>query len=108
MNIQITGRHFHASAALQENVRASIERLGRFNDSITNVHVILDIQSNGIRRAEMVAHISEKDVCAVAEDGFMYKAIESMIKKMERQLKKEKQKLKVHKSVPVADLIAEP
>ena len=102
MKIQITARHFHASQELHLHLQESIEKLAKFNDSITGAHVILDAEKSGIRRAEGIVKILDKSIFGVAEDGVMGKAIDAMLDKIERQLKKENEKLKIHKSVPAA------
>ncbi len=107
MNVQITARHFQASAELQENLRNAVAKLEKFNGSITGVHVILDAEKAGVRRAEIVVKIYDKTVCAHAIDDNMYKAIESMMAKINRQLKRENEKLKVHRSEPTSALVAE-
>ncbi len=105
MKIQITARHFHASQDLHNNIQESIEKLGKFNDSMTSAHIILDAEKSGVRRAEGIIRILDKSVCAEAEEGSMGKAIEAMLDKLERQLKKENEKLKVHKSGPAASAV---
>ncbi len=101
MKVQITARHFHASPQLHENLKEAIDRLEKFNDTITGAHVILDAQNDGVRRAEIVVKIAEKQVHAHAEEDNMHKAIDSMLEKLERQLKKENEKMKPHKAEPM-------
>ncbi len=105
MQIQITARHYHASRSLHRNLVESMEKLGRFNDSITGIHIILDAGQAGLARAEGIVSIREKSVVAHAEEGSMGKAIEMMLEKLERQLKKENEKLKIHKAEPLSAAI---
>ena len=107
MKIQITARHFHASPQLHASLKDSLNKIEKFNDSITGAHVILDAEKNGVRRAEIIVKVLDKAICAHAEEDNMYKAIEAMLDKVERQLKKENEKLKIHKSMPVSSLVAE-
>ncbi|MBW8889035.1 MAG: ribosome-associated translation inhibitor RaiA [Fibrobacteres bacterium] len=104
MKIQITARHFHASPQLHAGLKESLDKIEKFNDSITGAHVILDAEKSGIRRAEIIVRVLDKTICAHAEEDNMYKAIDAMLEKVERQLKKENEKLKVHKSVPASTL----
>ncbi len=106
MKIQITARHFHASAQLHQNLKDDLEKLSKFNDSITSAHVILDAGSGGTKRAEVVVKILDKSVCAHADDESMGRAIESMLEKVERQLKKENEKLKLHRGVPRSEAVS--
>lgn len=101
MNIQITARHYHASQQLHQNLMESLEKLSKFNDSITGFHIILDAGQAGVGRAESIVNIADKSICAHAEEGSMGKAIESMLEKTGRLLKKENEKLKVHKAAPL-------
>jgi putative sigma-54 modulation protein len=107
MKIQITARHFHASPQLHASLKESLNRIEKFNDSITGAHVILDAEKSGVRRAEIIVRILDKSICAHAEEDNMFKAIEAMLDKVERQLKKENEKLKIHKSLPASALVAE-
>jgi putative sigma-54 modulation protein len=100
MKVQITARHFHASPQLHENLKEALDKLERFNDTITGAHVILDAQNEIVRRAEIVVKIAEKQVHAHAEEDNMHKAIDAMLEKLQRQLKKENEKLKTHKGEP--------
>ena len=106
MNIQITARHYHASQQLHQNLVESLEKLSRFNDSITGVHIILDAGQAGVGRAESVVSIADKSLVAHAEEGSMGKAIEAMLDKTERLLKKENEKLKLHKAAPLVAAVA--
>ena len=106
MKIQITARHFHASPQLHAGLNESLNKIEKFNDSITGAHVILDSEKSGVRRAEIILKILDKSICVRAEEDNMYKAIESMLEKAERQLKKENEKLKIHKSLPASSLVA--
>ncbi len=108
MKIQITARHFEASNQLYANIKENVERITKFNDSISGAHVVLDAPHEGMRKAEITVKILDKTVHAHAEEENMHKAIESMLGKVERQLKKENEKMKVHKGAPIASLIAEP
>ena len=101
MNIQITARHYHASQQLHQNLVESLEKLSRFNDSITGIHVILDAGQAGVGKAESIISVLGKSLQAHAEEGSMGKAIEAMLDKTERLLKKENEKLKLHKAAPL-------
>ncbi len=106
MKVQITARHFHASPQLHENLKEALDRLEKFNTTITGAHVILDAQNDVVRRAEIVVKIAEKQVHAHAEEDNMHKAIDSMLEKLERQLKKENEKMKTHKGEPIYSIVS--
>ena len=103
MNIQITSRHFKGSAELQAQIKDLVKKFGRFNDSITGVHVILDAEKKNVRRAEILINIYDKSVCVSSEAEKMGKAVDKVFLKAERQLKRENKKLKGHRSVRLAE-----
>ena len=105
MDIQITTRHFKGSQELQENLVRSVEKLGRFNDTIQSVHVILDAEKKNVRSVELIFNIYGRKVCVSSTDQNMHKALESVLLKAERQLKKENRKRKDHKSQTISDLV---
>ncbi len=104
MNIQITSRHFKGSAELQQKIRESVEKLQKFNDSITGAHVILDAEKKNIRRAEILLNVLDKSIIVTNEAENMRKAVEKVFLKAERQLKKQNEKLKGHRSQKTAEL----
>jgi ribosomal subunit interface protein len=106
MNIQITTRHFNGSAELQENIRESIEKMNRFNDGIHSVHVILDAEKEHVRKAEIIFHVSNKNICVHAEEENMHKAVDQALLKAERQLKKQKEIEKEHKAVSISEVVS--
>ncbi|MBF0431535.1 MAG: ribosome-associated translation inhibitor RaiA [Fibrobacteria bacterium] len=94
MNVQITSRHFKASTDLQDNIKEMVNKLSKFNDSITAVHVILDAAKKNSRQVEIIINVRDKSICVSNEAENMGKATEKAFEKAERQLKKENQKLK--------------
>ncbi len=106
MDIKITTRHFNGSPELQERIHSVIEKLGRFNDTIRDVHIILDAEKKNLRTVEAIFNIFDKTVCVSAQGQNMHKAVESVLLKAERLLKKEKQKLKEHRSEALSELVA--
>lgn len=107
MNLKITARHFTCSQELQDNIQKATEKLERFNDSITAIHVILDAEKKAVRKTEIIIQIHDKSVCVSAQENNMHKALESALLKAERQLKKEKEKHKVHRGIKVSEVVEE-
>ncbi len=98
MNIQITSRHFKSSSELKDNIKEMVNKLSKFYDSITAVHVILDAEKKNIRHAEIIVNVRDKSICVSNEADNMRKAVEKAFDKAGRQLKKENQKLKGHRA----------
>lgn len=95
MQINITGQHVELTDSLQEYVDTKFQKLERFFEHITNVHVILKVEKlNHI--AEATVHVSQNDIHALAEEENMYVAIDVLVDKLVRQLTKHKEKLSSH------------
>ena len=105
MNIQLTARHFNASSELQERVTQEIMKMERFNDHITDAHVILDGRGTSNRKVEILMNLQDKSISAHSEENNMRKALDSALGKISRQLKRANDKLKDHRSQPVAELV---
>jgi len=72
MQINLTGHHVEITDSLRNYVDTKFSKLERHFDHISNVHVILN------------------------ENTDMYAAIDSMVDKLDRQVIKHKEKLKKH------------
>jgi putative sigma-54 modulation protein len=80
---------------MQDYVHSKFQKLERFFDHISNVHVILKVEKlNQI--AEATLHVSQGEIHATANDENMYAAIDSLVDKLVRQLNKHKEKLSSH------------
>jgi putative sigma-54 modulation protein len=91
MQVTVTGRHYEVTPALRTYVDARLERLLRYSDNITTVHVILSAEKHR-HGAEIVLHGAGKDLTSkeVADD--MYSAIDAVSEKLEKQLRRLKRK----------------
>jgi putative sigma-54 modulation protein len=95
MQINIKGHHVELTDSLQEYVNTKFQKLERFFEHITNVHVILKLEKN-THIAEATLHVSQGDIHAMADSDNMYAAIDALVDKLARQLTKHKEKLNSH------------
>lgn len=95
MQINITGHHVDLTDSMQDYVHQKFQKLERFFDHITNVHVVLRIEKVQ-HIAEATLHVSQGDIHATADEDNMYAAIDSLVDKLVRQLNKHKEKLSHH------------
>lgn len=107
MNINISTRHFNGSQELQARVTESIEKLSKFNDTITKVEVILDAEKKLVRRADLIFSIHGKTIAVHSEAENMHKAVDEALLKAERQLKKQKQKQKGFRAERLTEALVE-
>lgn len=95
MQISVTGHHIDITEALHRYVSSKFERLERYFDRVTNVHVILSVEKLN-QKAEATMHISGAKVFADAVHEDMYAAIDGLVDKLDRQIKRHKEKVTDH------------
>ncbi|SDH31237.1 putative sigma-54 modulation protein [Vibrio xiamenensis] len=95
MQININGHHIDLTDSMQDYVNDKFQKLERFFDHITNVHVVLRVEKV-TQIAEATLHVSQGEIHASADDENMYAAIDSLVDKLTRQLNKHKEKLINH------------
>jgi putative sigma-54 modulation protein len=96
MQITISGRHLEVTEALNDYVKAKLERLNNHFDRITAVQVTLSVDKL-IQKAEATVHVSGKDLFAESTSEDLYAAIDLLADKLDRQLIKHKEKLRSHR-----------
>lgn len=95
MQLTVSGHHLEITAALQNYVHSKLERLGRHNDRITQVSVILSVDKL-IQKAEATVHADGIELFAECEHDDLYAAIDALADKLDRQLIKRKERLRGH------------
>lgn len=105
MDINISARHFNASASLQARIQEEIEKLSKFYPNITSATVVLDHEVEHLRRCEISLNIMGGIINASADEENMGKAMDVALERAKVQLKKQNEKQKDHKSQPIADLV---
>jgi putative sigma-54 modulation protein len=95
MQLQLTGHHVDVSPPLRTYVEAKFSRIVRHFDHVIDVHCILTVEKL-LHKAEATLHVSGGNIHAVATDGDMYAAIDSLTDKLDRLVKKHKEKLTDH------------
>jgi putative sigma-54 modulation protein len=95
MQLNLSGHHIDVTPALRTYVTTKIERLERYFDNVTNIHVVLSVEKLS-QKAEATLHVSGATLFANAEHEDMYAAIDALADKLDRQIKKHKEKMKDH------------
>lgn len=92
MQINITGRQLDITPALKSYVENKIQRIEKYFDHVTNVHVILEVDKQR-HNAEATIHVTGGDIYADAQAEDMYAAIDALTDKLIRQVQKHKEKV---------------
>jgi putative sigma-54 modulation protein len=95
MQLTISGHTLEITAALQNYVHSKLERLGRHNDRITQVSVILSVDKLN-QKAEATVHADGVELFAESAHDDLYAAIDALADKLDRQLIKRKERLRGH------------
>jgi len=95
MQLSITGHHIDVTDSLRYYVTSKFDRLERYDDHITNVHVVLSVEKL-VQKAEATVHTSGAELFADAVSEDLYAAIDALIDKLNRQLVKHKEKSHRH------------
>ncbi len=92
MELQIEGRHFKVTEAIQTHLEEKLAKLEKYFDGIHRMHVILDIEKNGQKQTvELVCTVAKRHtLVATGSADDLYVAIDQAEKKMLTEMKKYK------------------
>ncbi len=95
MELQIEGRHFKVTPAIQEHLREKLGKLERYFDGIHRMHVILAIEKTNRQTVELVCTVAKRHtLVSKGEAEDLYVAIDTAERKMLAEMKKYKAKLR--------------
>jgi putative sigma-54 modulation protein len=99
LQINVSTRHGHLSAAAQEKITAKVSKIERFYDRITAINVTVDLRDESSPKVELrvSAELANDMVAADTRDKLM-PAVDAVIHKIEHQLKRHKEKLTDHRN----------
>ena len=96
MQINYTGLNMEVTAALKTFTTNKLEKLSRYADKISDIHVTFDVDK--LRQiAEAKIMVPGTEIHARSESENMYKTVDILIDKLKRQLDKYKNKLVEHR-----------
>jgi len=95
MRVEVSGHQIDITPALDEFVRAKLERVARHFDHHLDVRVLLTVDKLQ-QRAEATLTPRGKALHAQAQASDMYAAIDLLVDKLDRMLLKEKERMTDH------------
>jgi len=95
MRVEVSGHQIEITPALDEFVRAKLERVARHFDHHLEVRVLLTVDKLQ-QRAEATLTPRGKALHAQAQASDMYAAIDLLVDKLDRMLLKEKERMNDH------------
>jgi putative sigma-54 modulation protein len=95
MELQIEGRHFKVTEAIQAHLQEKLAKLEKYFDGIHRMHVILTVEKTNRQAVELVCTVAKRHtLVATGEAEDLYVAIDKAEKKMLTEMKKYKAKLR--------------
>jgi putative sigma-54 modulation protein len=97
VQINISVRHGHLNPSTQQAITEKVERVHKFYDRVTAIHVTVDLKSADKPEVELVVKAEHHDDFVARGDAeSLLSAVDAVAHKIEMQLRKHKEKLKEH------------
>jgi putative sigma-54 modulation protein len=97
VEISISTKHGHLNDTIQQTIRDKVQRLPRFFDRTTSIHVIVDLEHAESPLVELRVTAEETNDFFAADHGNnVLVALDSVVQKLEQQMRKHKEKLTGH------------
>jgi putative sigma-54 modulation protein len=98
VQINITTRHGHLSSNSQAKITEKVERVRKFYDRVTSIHVTVDLERADLPKVEIVVSAEHhENFVATDSSESLLGAVDSVVHKVEMQLRKHKEKLTEHR-----------
>lgn len=97
INVSVTFRHIHSTAALRQYAEGKIHKIGKYFSRPLDAHVILAVDAKQRQVAEVELHAHGTVIHGKEQHQDLYAAIDLVIDKLERQVRKLKEKKQIHR-----------
>lgn len=88
MHTTITGRHFEVTDALRQHIDTKIQKMERFLDGITDLHVVLSVEKHRHSAEITLLQANGNTLRSLEETHDMYESVDKVIEKIEKQARK--------------------
>ena len=88
MQMTVTGRHFEVTDALRQHIDTKIQKIERFLDGITDVHVVLSVEKHRHSAEMTLLQANGTTLRSLEETHDMYESVDRVIDKIEKQARK--------------------
>jgi putative sigma-54 modulation protein len=94
VQINITTRHGHLSAATRSKITAKVQRLSRYFERLTAIEVMVDLEHETTPIVDLRVDAEHKhDFVATEQSGDLWRSLDGAVQKLEQQLRKYKEKV---------------
>ncbi|MFO0871262.1 MAG: ribosome-associated translation inhibitor RaiA [Pirellulales bacterium] len=107
MQINISARHGHLSAATQDKVTEKVEKLQKYHERVTAIHVTVDLEHREAPSVEVRVSVEHSAECVATESAEnLLAALDGAVHKVEGQLRKNRDKQVGHRKPGIKHLEA--
>jgi len=100
MQINVSARHGHLSAASQSKISAKVSRLKRYFDRITALDVTVALANTSLPAVDFIASADHfHDFVSRETSPHLWRSIYGAVQKLYQQLRKHKEQVRDHKNV---------
>ena len=100
MQINVSARHGHLSAASQSKIATKVSRLKRYFNRLTALNVTVDLENMALPGVEIVASSEHfHELVSHEHAAQLWRSVDGAVQKLEQQLRKHKEKVRDHKHV---------
>ncbi|MFO0903317.1 MAG: ribosome-associated translation inhibitor RaiA [Pirellulales bacterium] len=98
MQINISARHGHLSPATQEKITEKVEKLQKYHERTTSIHVTVDLEHRESPTVEVQVTAEHAPECVASEKADnLLAALDGAVHKVEAQLRKLRDKQTGHR-----------
>ena len=99
MQLSISARHGHLSAATQEKITEKVEKLTKYHERVTAIHVTVDLEHRDSPTVEIrVSAERTEDFVSTDQAENVLMALDGALHKIEGQLRKHRDKQTGHRT----------
>lgn len=99
----IVGKHLHVTDAMRDYVTKKLHKVERLSDSITDIHVTLDVQKIQ-NNVTIVMHFGHYTIKSQASSDDMYASIDKAVNKLSSLLQRYKERIQAHHNTSHAEV----
>jgi putative sigma-54 modulation protein len=101
----ISARHGHLSATTQARITEKVEKLSRYFDRLTAVHVTVDLEHRESPLVELCVSVEHAEPLVAADQGAnITAALDKALHKIEQQIRRHKDKRTERRKPPLKHL----
>ena len=104
MQIEISARHGQLNSKTQDRIREKVEKLKRYFDRLTAIHVTVNLEHRETPDVELRVSAEHTEDFVATDTNELMAALDKVLHKVEQQLRKHKEKITGHRTPGIKHL----